>query len=262
MRRSRSGVLVAVLVLVSLTLVTLDAGLGGSGLVDRLRAGTASMTGFLHRTGATLFRPDTEVRRMDERNARLRMENALLRSELAEAPPDTLEQSGVRLISANVIGYGPAHAYAHTIALDAGTADGVAADSAVLVADGPEPALVGRVLRAERTTSTVLLLCDAESTVGARLSESRELALLDGSGGCGDADTSTLRVLDLATEVRSGERVVSFGSPGGRPYVPDIPIGRVEGRTLGTDGAVRLAEVRPAVDFTALDQVSVVVESD
>lgn len=258
-RRSRSGVLVVSLVLVSLTLITLDVGLSRPGPVEAVRTGAGTVTEFLQRTGASIFRPDTEVRALDAENARLRVENELLRARLAETGSVArFDRAGFRLVPAHVIGYGPAYAYAHTLALDAGTDDGVRVDSTVLAADG----LVGRVLRAGRTTSTVLLLCDAESTVGARLSGNRELGLLDGSGGCGDRDTANLRLLDLSAGVRVDDDVVSFGSPGARPYVPDVPIGRIATEPSDTSGAVRLATVDPAVDFTALDQVSVVVGND
>lgn len=237
-RRGRPGVVLALLVLVSLTLITLDAELSG------LRAATSSVLGGLQALGTSASRPDTEARRLRTENQWLRWENARLR--------DGLDVGRRR--PARVIGYGPAQAYAHTIALDAGSRDGIERDATVLSPEG----LVGRVVAAGPRTSTVLLICDAESTVGARIEGSRELGLLSGTGNATDKGRLTFRLLDTTASVRVGDRLVSWGSPNGRPYLPDIPIGIVTAVRTAADGLTPVAEVDPAVDFTTLDELEVV----
>jgi rod shape-determining protein MreC len=56
-----------------------------------------------------------------------------------------------------------------------------------------------------------------------------------------------------------GQRIVSFGSEGDRPYVPGVPIGTIT-RIERTPGSLtRTAVVRPFVRFTSIDVVGVVV---
>jgi rod shape-determining protein MreC len=135
-----------------------------------------------------------------------------------------------------------------------GSRDGVQPDATVLSADG----LVGRVVAVGPHTSTVLLICDAESTVGARVEGSRELGLLSGRGDATGKGRLTYRLLDTTAEVRPGDRLVSWGSPRGRPYLPDVPIGVVTAVRTAADGLTPVADVKPLVDLTTLDELDVV----
>ena len=57
-----------------------------------------------------------------------------------------------------------------------------------------------------------------------------------------------------------GDRLVTFGSQGDKPFVPGVPVGRWS-RSTGSPGAqTRTAVVAPYVGFTTLDLVGVVVE--
>lgn len=237
-RRSRPGVVLALLVLVSLTLMTVDAGAGV------LRTATSSMLGELQALATSVSRPDTEAHRLRTENQRLRWENNRLRAGLDPG----------RRQPARVIGYGPAQAYARTIALDAGSRDGVQRDTTVLSTGG----LVGRVVAVGPHTSTVLLICDAESTVGARIDGNRELGLLTGRGDASSKGRLTFRLLDTTASVRVGDRLVSWGSPHGRPYLPDVPIGVVTAVRTAADGLTPVADVKPLVDFSRLDELDVV----
>ena len=78
--------------------------------------------------------------------------------------------------------------------------------------------------------------------------------------GVRDQGALDLRLLDGQSTVSPGDRLVSFGSQGDRPYVPGVPVGQVLS-VRGTPGSqTRTAVVRPYVDFTALDLVGIVVE--
>src|SRR5256885_16384070 len=56
-----------------------------------------------------------------------------------------------------------------------------------------------------------------------------------------------------------GQRIVSFGSQGDRPYVPGVPIGTVLRLERNPGSLTRTAIVRPYAHFTSLDVVAVVV---
>jgi rod shape-determining protein MreC len=61
--------------------------------------------------------------------------------------------------------------------------------------------------------------------------------------------------------VAVGDVVVSFGSEGGRPYAPGIPIG-VVAEMRGTEGQLtRSAILAPYVDISNLDIVGVVLRA-
>ena len=70
----------------------------------------------------------------------------------------------------------------------------------------------------------------------------------------------TLELFAPNTPVRVGDRLVSFGSPGTRPFVPGVPLGVVTEVDVTPGALKRTARVRPYVGFTSLDVVGVVVE--
>ena len=68
-----------------------------------------------------------------------------------------------------------------------------------------------------------------------------------------------LQVFDVNAILRPGQELVTFGSAGGRPYVPGVPVGVIT-RLEGTSSSLtKEALVRPFADDTALGVVGVVV---
>ena len=202
--------------------------------------------------------------------ARLRAQNDALRGRLAtstfarnqSAELDgllrTSRDTGYALVPARVIAMGPAQSFTRTVTIDAGTGSGVYPDMTVLNNDG----LVGRVVRADRTTATVLLIVDQESVVGGRLGSSMELGFLRGRGETGSSGRLDLQLVDRSVTPRRGDVVVSWGSNDDRPYVSGIPIGRVESVYSSPRELSTRAVITPFVDFSALDLVGVVVNPD
>src|SRR6185503_570883 len=92
--------------------------------------------------------------------------------------------------------------------------------------------------------------------------DSKEIGIVQGAGRRGLGGNSTplrFQLLDANAPMRVGQRIVTLGSQGERPYVPGVPIGSVE-RLEQTPGSLtRTAYVRPFVHFTSLDVVGVVV---
>ncbi len=262
--------LLAALLLASVTLVTVDLQVPQGPTAAVRRAGSA-LLGPLVRAGGSasdavaarwdaLARADAtraELERLRAANAQLR--TALLAGEDARARAGQLDRllqltgaGGYRVVPAQVVAVGPAQAFRRTATIDVGRLDGVRRDSTVLAGGG----LAGRVLRVQERTSTMLLLVDASSAVGARLAASRDLAVVRGDG------SGSLRVdlLDADRPLAAGQRLVTFGSRGGTPYVPGVPIGEVVAVDGGAGGAAgRSGTVRPSVDPDRLDLVGVVV---
>jgi rod shape-determining protein MreC len=146
-----------------------------------------------------------------------------------------------------------------TVTIDVGSGSGVRPDMTVMTADG----LVGRVVRVGPATATVLLATDAASTVGSRLEDSKEIGVVQGAGrrglGGGGATPLRFQLLNANAPLRPGQRLVTLGSQGERPYVPGVPIGTIERVERSLGSLTRTAYVRPFVHFTTLDVVGVVV---
>ena len=112
-----------------------------------------------------------------------------------------------------------------------------------------------------RGTATVLLTTDASATVGVRLAGTGQIGVVTGTGkshvrqpGCCGCRCST------PTPCCSpGEQLVTFGSVGGSPYVPGVPVGVITKVEGSGELADQLALVRPYADDTALGVVGVVV---
>ncbi len=158
-------------------------------------------------------------------------------------------QYGIK--GAQVIAIGATQGFSWTVTIDAGSRDGIRRDMTVLNGDG----LVGRVTTVGQSTSTVLLACDPDFTVGARLENSMELGF-----GTGQGDRPMrIQLLNGKARVKSGDRLVTFGSQADKPFVPGVPIGQVVKVDLGGGGLTRTVEVQPFVGFSRLDVVGVVV---
>jgi rod shape-determining protein MreC len=274
-RPSRTALVL--LLLACFTLITLDARSGDDSPVDPVRSAVGGFFGPVESVTAAVVRPLTAVPdfftttgslRSDV--ARLEAENAHLKGQLASSSVDrnraaeldgllaSSRRTGYTLVPARVIAMGPAQSFSRTVTIDAGTSSGVHPDLTVLNNDG----LVGRVIRADRSTATVLLVVDQESVVGGRLGSSLEVGFLRGRGQLGDKSRLDLDLVDSSVAPGRGDVLVSWGSRNGAPYVAGVPIGVVESVYSSPRQLSKQAVIAPFVDFSSLDLVGVVVDKD
>ncbi len=272
-RSPSRGVLVA-LVLACAVLVVLDKQGGEDSPVEAARRAVGEAIGPAESFSAEVVAPFAavpdffrsrdslrdDVRELESENQRLRAEARTVdldRNRLAayDGLARTAADTGYSLVPARVIGVGPRQSFSQTVTIDAGSSAGVTPDLTVVNDDG----LVGRVVRVTRTTATVLLLGDADSVVGGRLSKSMELGFLRGRGEIGSEALLDLDLVDDTVPVDEGDVVTTWGSEGGGPYVAGVPIGEVVSVTSSPRETSRTAAIAPYVDFTALDLVGVVV---
>lgn len=273
-RDSRSTrVVLAALLAVAFLLVTVDARAGDRSPLAPLRTAGAAVFGPLELAARAVARPVgitvagiTRIREREAEIARLRQDNAALRAQLGGAAAErdfvrqldglldgllgTAGRGGHRMIPARVVSFDADRAFSWAAAIDRGTLDGVRRDMTVVNTHG----LVGRVVSVGPHTATVLLAVDPASSVGVRVLPSREIGTADGAG----QDPLQLRLFDQRARLRPGSRVVTFGSPGARPFVPGVPVGEVVRVRSFPGGLSQVATVRPYVDFTSLDVVGVV----
>ena len=259
------------LVLVALTFVILDLR-GGQGPLSGVRSVGANVIGAVERVAATVFSPITGASSwwstMHDQAAQIEVltaENEKLRGDSVTSANDRARVNALdkllgvasigqyRIVPAEVIAVGPAQDFSWTVTIDAGKSDGIEPDMSVMNGQG----LVGRVLKTTSNTSTVVLLVDSSSAVGGRVAGSEEIGIVSGTGR---QDSLSFQLLDPTADLKVGDALVTFGSKGGRPFAPGLPIGEVV-EVGGTPGQLtRVATIRPYVDVSTLTMVAVVTK--
>jgi len=182
-----------------------------------------------------------ELERDTARLADVELENARLRDLLAFR--ETLTGD---LLTARVIGHDPA-ALSRTITIGQGSAAGVAQGAAVLAPGG----LVGQVILVSPHAARVLLVTDHNSGVDAVVQRTRGRGIVEGTadGRC------SLRFVKRTEDLQVGDLVVSSGLEGIFPR--GLPVGRIGAVDKQGQGLFQYAQVDPAVDVDALEEVLV-----
>ncbi len=137
-----------------------------------------------------------------------------------------------------------------TITIGRGSADGVQTDMAVVAPAG----VVGRVVGAPAAhAARVQLLIDRNAAAGALTERTRSGGMVAG------VDKDPPLIMDLVSnlaDIKPGDAIVASGVDG--IYPKGFTIGRVESSERGA-GLYRAITVRPAVDFSSLEEVLVVL---
>jgi rod shape-determining protein MreC len=254
-------VLIALLV-VAIALITIDfrdggnsgaSGVGGRvfGPVERL---AGDVTGVFRGTSGN----GSEIANLQRQNDQLRAQLAQAQASDADAKQLAavlhLSAGKYKVVTGTVIAAGGD--YSDTVTINVGRSEGITANETVLNGDG----LVGTVVSATSSTATVQLLTDAGTTVGVRLAGDGQIGALSGS-----ADTLSgsaplkLTMFNANATLTPGQELVTFGSVGGRPYVPGVPVGTVSAVTTQPGSLTPTALVKPFADFTGLGVIGVVV---
>lgn len=267
-----SRLLLVLLITIAFALITVDIRGGENSAIDGARSAAASVFGPAERGVSSVVEPVgdaiaavRESRSRHDRISDLERENAALKQQLgsnqlnrnrvaeAEKLLGTANAGQYGIQGAEVIAIGAAQGFSWTVTINAGSNDGVARDMTVINGDG----LVGRVTTVSPTTATVLLASDPDFTVGTRLENSMELGFSTGQG----AGPLQVQLLNGKAKVKKGDRLVTFGSHGSKPFVPGVPVGKVVRIEKAAGGLTRTVYVEPFVGFTKLDIVGVVVKA-
>lgn len=196
----------------------------------------------------------------------VRHENAVLRDEMSRlqvaiqqeralaAQTRSLQQmldlqqgTPLRTLAATIIGGGASPEF-RTVTIDRGTAHGLRQDLAAIAPEG----VVGRLILPSLRASKVQLLIDRNAAAGALIERSRAQGIVMGTG----TDRLRMDYVASAADVRLGDRVVTSGIDG--IYPKGFLIGQIESLGRGT-GAYRDVVIRPAVEFSSLEGVLVVL---
>ena len=135
-----------------------------------------------------------------------------------------------------------------TITIDKGTGDGLHADMAVLAPAG----VVGRIIQPSSRASKVQLLIDRSAAAGAIIERTRAQGVVVGTG----EDELRMDYVAGSADVKAGDMVVTSGIDG--IYPKGFVIGQIQSVRRGA-GEFSAIVIRPAVDFTSLEAVLIVL---
>ena len=270
---TRIRTVLAVLLLTSFTLVALELRNSGNGITNSIRNVSANLISPLQKSARGLSDSIQnfgstwrEIRTAREIVKDLESENIDLKERLANT--DELRRRAAELdallkiaglgtyeiVPARVIAIGSGQDYSWTVSIDVGAKDGITTDMSVISGSG----LVGRTISVAESTTLVSLLADPSSKVGARIGGKSELGFISGNGLPGELE---FEIFDPLAEIQKGDRIVTWGSEGGRPFVAGVPIGEVISVKSSPGLLTKSARVKPYVKLSTLDLVSVVVEA-
>lgn len=168
----------------------------------------------VHRRNETLLRENRRLLAWHQAALSLAAENAQLRGLLKLVPKHALSYVSARVIADS------GGAYAQSVLIDAGSAEGVERGEAVLGEGG----LAGRIAEVGRHVARVLLITDLNSRVPVLLEGKDPLrAILAGD----NSPRPRLRFFPAKAPIQHGERVVTSGVGGLFP--PNLPVGVVSG---------------------------------
>jgi rod shape-determining protein MreC len=271
-RRSRRTLTtLLVLVLVSVTVISLDE----SGRTHSITAGIKSVATDIFsplRSGVDdvlrpvgdFFAGAVHYGSLQRENQELRTEVGKLRLQAAEAAhaQEQLQQldrllrahnltslKTLRLVTAQTIATGQSD-FTATITIDRGRDEGVAVTDPVIGGGG----LVGRVVQASHTTSTVELITDGQSTVGVTFGTAPYYADVQGQGP--DVDMKA-NYISPSTPVKAGQQMFTNGEDEAS-FPKGIPVARVVSVRTEPGATQKDVRVTPSADLKTLAYVQVV----
>jgi rod shape-determining protein MreC len=277
-QRPRSArLLVVTLVAISLAIITVDYRAGEGGPLEAAGRAVSGALAPMQKAVSSVVQPVSdffsslaELPSLAERNDALEAEiedlktAQLLNQELNGRIEDLEQILGLqailsRTIPARVIASGVSN-FEWTITIGAGSDDGVAVNMPVVTGASDGPRLVGRVIRVTPMSAVVQLLIDRKFGVPGKLSTSHDAGIVEGRG----EEELRMRLLGPGIEVSDTEPESVFtlgfqvnGESG--LYPPGILIGTVS-RAFSEPGSVEsFVTIRPAVDFSTLQYVLVMV---
>lgn len=224
--------------------------------IQSLARGVVSPVASFFDNIGSMWSANSTVDRLEKENSELRTQLIAEKDKAGRVKQfdqllQTAGKAGFKIVAAEVVANASGAGLKETVTIDVGSDDGITPDMTVMSGDG----LVGRVVKVQKQTATVLLITDPTFSVGVRLVGSDVLGIATGNGG----PQTKLELLDPQAQLNVGDIVVARGSAGGRPFVPGVPVGRVV-KVERTPGALtRKAVLEPMAKLGKLDIVGVVL---
>ena len=140
----------------------------------------------------------------------------------------------------------------YSFTMDKGKGDGLKVDDTVMSGYG----LVGRITEVGPNWAKVVTIIDSESSVGALVSRTQDLAIVDGDLYLADDGKCKLNYLTKDTSLVLGDTIVTSGLGG--VYPEGILIGTVSEIKSDSMGYSQYAVIDTAVNFEKIQEVMVI----
>jgi rod shape-determining protein MreC len=224
------------------------------GLFSEVQRGASSVTGGVHNAWTGY----ANLRGVRSTNDQLRQQLAAVQVELQqeraaaqrahqlEALLGFKQQLQLATVAAEVIGAGASPEF-RTATINRGSGDGLKVNMPVIAASG----LVGRIVTLAPRTAKIQLLVDRNFGAGALVERTRAQGVVLGTG----EDLLRMEYVTGVADVKPGDTIVTAGVDG--IYPKGFVIGKVDSVEKG-NGIYKVINVRPAADFTRLEDVLVV----
>jgi rod shape-determining protein MreC len=277
----RRRVALALLVVVSLTLLTLYFGESPSSPLHSVQRGVVTVLSPIQEGASRALKPVRDLFGWFGDTARAKKERDQLKAQRDEllqqvvgyqvaleenqelkailALPRSIGLDDYEKRTVRIIGRSPNNLLRDTLQVDAGSGDGVRLGDPVIAGGG----LVGHVSTVAGGTAIVTLITDPSSTVSARVlngADRGDYGLVKPS--VGDPLDLLVQLLPRRARIDVGDVVVTAGSRADRLeslYPPNVPIGRVtdaDPQELAVDQQIHIA---PIADLRHLDFVQILV---
>lgn len=186
------------------------------------------------------------LRSAEARRAELEAENTRLRrlAAFVESQPES------RMVTAPVVAYGADPKF-RGLRIGRGAGDGFRTGMPVITADG----VVGRLSAVYEGSADVQLITDPQSTVAAQSQRSRARA---SARGLGQNGRLRLDYIVKSDDLEDGDILVT--APSGGLFPKGLKLGRATGVGQSDNGLFKRSELVPAVDFSRLEEVLVIVD--
>lgn len=222
-----------------------------------------SRAAWLGENGIGLFRQVfSNWKELDE----LRKENESLKSEQDHYSEILAENIRLRSLLQFKQGYTSYHmlgasvierdygGWTHTMVIDRGEDSGLKKYMPVIVPSG----IVGFVSEVYLNSARVQLLLDPRTTIGGIVQRPASRVVSMVSGNSGNPGYLSLVSLPKEADVIKGDIIVSSGYGG--VYPKGMVIGTVEQVDVDAEGGTQSAQVRPAADFSHMEEVFVITD--
>jgi rod shape-determining protein MreC len=226
------------------------------GVFAELERGTAAVTGSVRHAwsdyvGLRQARAENETLKRQLADAQIQLQEQRALADRTRSLAQILElREGLELktTAAEIIGAGSTPDF-RTVTIDKGQRQGLATDMAVIAPAG----VVGRIVMPGALASKVQLLVDRNAAAAALVARSRAQGLVAGTGEM----RFRMEYVPTVSDIVVGDTVVTSGLDG--IYPKGLVIGRID--SIDKTGSAWQIGVVPAVDFSSLEQVLVVLSS-
>lgn len=164
--------------------------------------------------------------------------------------------SNMKFCSANVIGK-VGDNWFDVIIIDAGSDDGIKKGQYVVASQG----LVGQVIEVNKNNSKVLTILDEKSNIPGKVSSTGEDGMVSGEGNSLKEKICKMNYLSLDSKAKIGDIVVTSNIINDADILipSDIIIGTITKVEEEKANLMNAAYLKPAVDFSKLEKVLVVI---